>query len=81
MGLEGNAGKTKYMVMSQDQNEGRIYNVRNDNISFERAEQFIYMGITLKYLSSILEEIKCRWEVRECLISFGAEYFVFQFHI
>jgi len=39
-GLEVNADKTKYMVMSRDQNAGRIHSVRIDNNTFERVEVF-----------------------------------------
>ena len=46
-GLEVNYDITKYMVMSQDQNAGRSHNIKIDNISFERAEQFKYLGTTL----------------------------------
>jgi hypothetical protein len=35
-GLDVNADKTKYMVMSRDQNEGRSHNIKNDSSSFER---------------------------------------------
>ena len=42
IGLEVSADKTKYMVMSRDQNAGRIHSVRNDNITFERVEEFKY---------------------------------------
>jgi hypothetical protein len=38
IGLEVNADKTKYMVMSRDQNGGRNHNIKIDNISFERVE-------------------------------------------
>jgi len=34
-GLEVNAEKTKYMVMSQDQNAGRSHNMKSDNRSFK----------------------------------------------
>ena len=34
-GLEVSADKTKYMVMSRDQNAGRNHSVRNDNSTFE----------------------------------------------
>ena len=46
IGLEVNADKTKYMVMSRDQN-GRSHNIKNDNSSFERVEQFKCLGTTL----------------------------------
>jgi hypothetical protein len=36
---------------------------------------------TLTNQNSIPEEIKSRFEVRECLLSFGAEHFVFHFAI
>jgi len=35
MGTEVNADKTKYIVMSRDQNAGRSHNMKIDNISFE----------------------------------------------
>jgi len=46
-GLEVNADKTKYMVMSQDQNVGQSQNIKTDNSSFERVEEFEYLGTTL----------------------------------
>jgi hypothetical protein len=44
--------------MSRDQNVGQNHNVKTDNKSFDRAEQFKYIGTTLTYQNSILEEIK-----------------------
>ena len=35
-GLEVNADKTKYMVMSRDQNAGRSHNIKIDNSSLKR---------------------------------------------
>jgi len=43
IGLEVNADETKYMVMSRDQNTGRSHNIKNDNSSFERVEEFKYL--------------------------------------
>jgi len=40
IGLEVSDDKTKYMVMSWDQNERRIHSVRMDNSTFERVEEF-----------------------------------------
>jgi len=37
-GLEVKADKTKYMVMSRDQNARRSHNLKTDNSSFERVE-------------------------------------------
>jgi hypothetical protein len=59
-GLEVIADKTKYMVMSRDQNAGRIQSVRMDNSTFERAEEFKYLGTTLTNQNSIAEDIKSR---------------------
>ena len=36
------------------------YNVRIDNSTFERVEEFKYLGTTLTNKNSILEEIKSR---------------------
>jgi hypothetical protein len=40
IGLEVNAEKTKYMVMSCNQNAGQNHNMKIDNKSFHRVEQF-----------------------------------------
>ena len=74
-GLEVNASKIKYTVMSRDQDVGRIYNIKIDNISFEKAYEFKYLGIILTNQNSIQEEIKSRMKsVNAC-----TEYTVFQF--
>jgi hypothetical protein len=39
-GLEVNPDKTKYVVMSRDQNAGRSHNLKTENSSFERVKQF-----------------------------------------
>jgi hypothetical protein len=43
-GLDVNADKTKYMVMSQDQIAGSNHNIKIDNIFFERVEELKYLG-------------------------------------
>jgi hypothetical protein len=58
IGLEVNAEKTKYMVMSRDQNAGQNHNTKIDNKSFEKVEQLKYLGSNLTNLNSIQEEIK-----------------------
>jgi len=40
IGLEVTADRTKYTVMYRDQNKSRSHNIKTDNSSFERAEQF-----------------------------------------
>ena len=60
IGLEINADKTKYMIMSRDQNAGRSYSMKTDNSSIERVEEFKYLGTNLTNKNSIQEEIKSR---------------------
>ena len=60
IGLEVNADKTKYMVMSRDQNAGRTHSIKNDNSSFKMLDDFKYLGITLTNQNSIQKEIKNR---------------------
>jgi len=43
IGIEANADKNKYMIKSRDQNAGRSHNIKNDNSSFERVEEFKYL--------------------------------------
>jgi hypothetical protein len=61
IGLEVSADGTKYMVLSRDQNAGRIHSVRVDNSTFERVEEFKYLGTTLANQNYIAEEIKSRF--------------------
>jgi len=58
--LEVSADRTKYLVMSRDQNAGRNHSVRINNSTFERLEEFKYLGTTLTHQNSIPEEIKSR---------------------
>ena len=44
IGLEINTDKTKYMIMSRDQNAGRSHSMKIDNSSIERVEEFNYLG-------------------------------------
>ena len=53
--LEVNADKTKYMVMSGDQNAGRSHNTKIDNSSIERVEELQYLGTTVTNQNSIHE--------------------------
>jgi hypothetical protein len=60
IGLEVNADKIKYIVMSRDQNAGRSHSIKIVNSSAERVEEFKYLGITLRNQTYIREEIKSR---------------------
>jgi len=60
IGLEVNADKTEHMVMSQDQNAGRSHSMNVDNRTFERVEEFKYLGTTSTRQNSIQKEIKSR---------------------
>ena len=60
IGLEANAHKTKYMVISRDRNAGRGHSVKTDNSFIESVEEFKYLGTTLTNQNSIQEQIKCR---------------------
>ena len=42
-GLEVNADKTKYMVVSRDRNAGRGHSVKIDNSSIKIVEEFKYL--------------------------------------
>jgi hypothetical protein len=54
--LVRNAEKTKSVVMSRDKNAGQNHNVKINNKSFERMEQFEYLGTTLTDQNSIQEK-------------------------
>ena len=41
--LEGNADKTKYMVMFREQTAGLSHTMKVDNSSIERVEEFKYL--------------------------------------
>jgi hypothetical protein len=58
-GIEVNADKTKYMVMSRDQNAGRSWNIKTDSSTFERVEDK-YLGTTYINQNSIQKEMKSR---------------------
>jgi hypothetical protein len=52
------------MVMSWDLNAGKNHNIKTGNKSFERVEQFKYLGTTLTNQNYIQEEIKSRFKSR-----------------
>jgi hypothetical protein len=60
IGLEINAEKTKYMIMSRHPNSGQKQNIRIANESFEKVAKFKYLGTTLTNQNDIHNEIKSR---------------------
>ncbi|KAJ4450740.1 hypothetical protein ANN_02170 [Periplaneta americana] len=58
--LEVNPEKTKYMIMSRDQNIVRNGNIQIGNLSFEEVEKFKYLGATVINVNDTREEIKHR---------------------
>jgi hypothetical protein len=50
--------------VSRDKNAGRSHSIRTDNSSFERVQEFRYLGINLTNQNSIQEEIKSRLKSR-----------------
>jgi hypothetical protein len=64
IGLEVNAEKTKYMVISRNQNAGQNHNIKIEGKSFERLEEFKYLGTTLTNRNSIHKESKRRLKTR-----------------
>jgi hypothetical protein len=58
VGLEVNVEKTKYMLVSQDQNADQNRDIKIGNRSFENVSQFKYLGTTVTNQNLIQEEIK-----------------------
>ena len=48
------------MAVSRNEKAGPSHNIKNDSSSFERVEEFKYLGTTLTNQNSIQEEIKSR---------------------
>jgi hypothetical protein len=47
VGLEVNAGKTKYMLLSHHQNVGQNHDIKTSNKAFENMAQLKYLGTTV----------------------------------
>jgi hypothetical protein len=60
VGLEINAGKTKYMIMSRHKNSGQNQNIKATSESFENVAKFKYLWTTLTNQNDIHDEIKSR---------------------
>jgi hypothetical protein len=60
IGLEINAEKTKYIIMSRYPNSGQNQNIRIANESFENMAKFKYLGATLTNRNDTIDENKSR---------------------
>ncbi|KAJ4443388.1 hypothetical protein ANN_05056 [Periplaneta americana] len=60
IGLEVNYDKTKYMIMSRDQNIVRNGNIKIGDLSFEEVEKFKYLGAIVTNVNDTREDIKRR---------------------
>ncbi|KAJ4451027.1 hypothetical protein ANN_02463 [Periplaneta americana] len=60
IGLEVNPEKTRFMIMSRDQNIVRNGNIKIGDLSFEGVEKFKYFGATVTNINDTREEIKRR---------------------
>jgi hypothetical protein len=60
VGLEIDAQKTMYILLSRQQNAGQNRNIKIANRSFENVSQFKYLGTTVTNQDFIQEEIKRR---------------------
>jgi hypothetical protein len=58
VGLEINVEKTKYMLLSRQQNVGQNRDTKIANRSFENMSQFKYLETTVTNQNLIQEEIK-----------------------
>ena len=58
------------MVMSRDQNAGRSHNIKTDNSSFQRFEEFKYLGTISAIQNSTQGEIKSKLQAgNACYLS------------
>jgi hypothetical protein len=60
VGLEANAEKTPYILLSRHQNAGQNHDIKIANRSFENVAQLKYLGTTVTNQKWIEEEIKRR---------------------
>jgi hypothetical protein len=60
VGLQINAKKTKYMLLSRHQNAGQNKDSKTANRPFENVSHFKYLGMTVTNQNLIQEEIKRR---------------------
>jgi sorting nexin-29 len=75
VGLEINAEKTKYMIMSRHQNSGQNHNIGTANELFKNVAKLKYLGTTLTNQNEIHDKLKIR------LNSGNAYYYSVQYHL
>jgi hypothetical protein len=69
VGLQINADKTKYMLLSRQQNVGQNRDIKIANRLFENVSQFKYLGTTVTNQHLIREEIKRLNSGNACYLS------------
>ena len=57
-GIQVIADKTKYTIMSRDENAGRSHSIKNYNSSFDMMEEFKYLGTSLTNQNCIQNEFQ-----------------------
>jgi hypothetical protein len=60
VGIEINAEKTKYVLLSCHQNAGQDHDIKIADRSYENVAQFKYLGMTVTKQNLIQEEVKRR---------------------
>jgi hypothetical protein len=80
-GLETNAKKAKYMIMSSQPNSGQNQNIRIAKESSENVATFKHLGTTLTNQNDIHDEIKEYIKFWKCSLLFSPKSFVFPSHI
>jgi hypothetical protein len=58
VGLEVNAEKTRYILLSRHQTAGQNHDIKIGNRSFENVAQFEYLGTTVTNQNLIQKDIK-----------------------
>ncbi|KAJ4448078.1 hypothetical protein ANN_10090 [Periplaneta americana] len=64
IGLEVNPEKTKYMIMSRDQNIVQNGNIKIGDLSFEEVEKFKYLGATV---TNINDKCSTYGRIQKCI--------------
>ena len=57
IGFEVKSERTKYMILSRQQNVVQNQNIIIGNLPFENTEKFKYLGVTVTNTNDIREEI------------------------